>query len=622
MTVELQIWVTFAIIGAAIVSYALERASLEITSVATIVALLIFFHFFPLNDASGLNQLSPDVLLSGFANPALITVLALLVVGQGLFQTGALEGPTRRIATLGSNHPVLTLTAVLLGAGVISAFMNNTPVVVMFIPIISILTARMGLSVSKTIMPLSFISILGGMTTLIGSSTNLLVAGVAVRYNVEKIGFFDFVVPGAMLAGLGAVYVLFIMPWLLKDRASMTEAVIPRNGKQFIAQIQISAGHPLQGQMSIAGLFPGLRNMTVRMVQRGEHPILPPFEDVCLTEGDLVIVAATREALTDALHIRDGVLSSDPDELDPEDDKRQPADETGKDTATAMATEMMLAEAVVAPGSRMIGRRIEQTGLRTDTGCIIIGVQRRSRMIRMRLSEIRLEAGDVILFMGNRQDILGLRMNRDVLLLEWSASELLEVRYGARARFIFLATILCAASGMIPIVIAALAGAAAMVPAGCLNVRQAARAIDRRILVLIAAAIAMAESLETTGGAQLLAHAVIDLLEGAGTAAVLSALFLMIAILTNFLSNNATAVLFTPIAINTAVQLEADPRVFVFAVIFAANCSFATPMAYQTNLLVMGPGHYRYSDFMRAGLPLIFLIWLAYSLIGPWYYGL
>ncbi len=622
MTMELQIWVTFAIIGLAIVSYALERASLEITSVATIVALLIFFHFYPVIGADGANLLSPDRLLSGFANPALITVLALLVVGQGLFQTGALEGPTRQIAALGSNHPAITLTVVLLGAGIISAFMNNTPVVVMFIPIISVLTTRMGQSVSKTIMPLSFISILGGMTTLIGSSTNLLVAGVASRYNVEKIGFFDFVVPGAMLAGIGALYVLFVMPRLLKDRASLTEAVVPRNGKQFIAQIQISAGHPLQGQMSNAGLFPGLRNMTVRMVQRGEHPILPPFEDVRLTEGDLVIVAATREALTDALLIRDGVLSSDPDELDPEDDKRQSADETNDDAATAMATEMMLAEAVVAPGSRMIGRRIEQTGLRTDTGCIIIGVQRRSRMIRMRLSEIRLEAGDVILFMGNRSDVLGLRMNRDVLLLEWSASELLEVRYAARARFIFLATIVCAASGMVPIVIAALTGAAAMVPAGCLNIRQAARAIDRRILVLIAAAIAMAESLETTGGAQLLAHGVIGLFEGAGTAVVLSALFLMIAILTNFLSNNATAVLFTPIAINTAVQLDADPRVFVFAVIFAANCSFATPMAYQTNLLVMGPGHYRYSDFMRAGLPLIFLIWLAYSLIGPWYYGL
>jgi hypothetical protein len=271
------IWATFAIIAVAAWSYALEKASLEVTSVTVMVALLLFFHFFPVTATDGGNRLGADALLAGFANPALITVMALLVIGQGLFQTGALEGPTQRIAARGISFPGTTLALVLLLAGVTSAFMNNTPVVVMFIPVISALTARLGLNISKTIMPLSFISILGGMVTLIGSSTNLLVAGVAGRLGVGPIGFFDFVAPGLLLASIGAVYVLFVAPRLLRVRETMAEAVGARSGKQFIAQIPIAHDHPLEGQTAVAGLFPALKDMTVRMIQRGEHPILPPF---------------------------------------------------------------------------------------------------------------------------------------------------------------------------------------------------------------------------------------------------------------------------------------------------------------------------------------------------------
>ncbi|MEM1201443.1 MAG: SLC13 family permease, partial [Pseudomonadota bacterium] len=179
-----------------------------------------------------------------------------------------------------------------------------------------------------------------------------------------------------------------------------------------------------------------------------------------------------------------------------------------------------------------------------------------------------------------------------------------------------------AATGLMPIVIAALAGAAAMIPAGCLNMRQAARAVDRRIFLLIGAAIAMALALEKTGTGQMIAHAVITTVGGGHPALVLSALFLLIAVMTNFLSNNATALLFTPIAASTALELGVDAKPFIFAVIFAANCSFATPMGYQTNLLVMGPGRYKYLDYTRTGAPLIVLLWICYSIFAPWYYGL
>ncbi len=611
----IHMWCTFAIIGVAVVFYVTERVSLEITSVGLVVALLLLFHFVPLETVNNEPVLSAPDLLSGFASPALITILALLVIGQGLFQTGALEGPTRRLQSMGRNRSHLILLFTLIIAGVISAFLNNTPVVVMFIPIISAISHQLGLNPSKSLMPLSFITILGGMTTLIGSSTNVLVAGLADRYGNVTIGFFDFAVPGLLLACIGGVYVIFVMPHLLRPGQTMASEIKNTSGRQFIAQISISAGHPLEGEAAVAGLFPALKNMTVRLVQRGEHPILPPFEDLALRRGDVVIVAATRKALTEALVSRESLLTTDaPDD---------PASESSSDDAEPVKIGgLTLAEAVVAPGSRLIGRRVEESGLRAATGCIVLGIQRRSRMIRVRLSEIRLEAGDVVLVLGTRSDIRGLRLNHDLLLLEWSARELPDLTLATRAMMIFAATVLSAATGLVPIVIAALAGAFAMVPAGCLNLRQATRAFDRKIYLLIGASLAMAASLAATGGAHFIAMGVVNAVAGASTGVVLSALFLIIALLTNILSNHATAALFTPIAIDTAQQLNADVFIFIYAVILAANCSFATPMAYQTNLLVMGSGHYRFGDFLKAGTPLIFILWLAYSAFAPWYYGL
>jgi len=607
----LQMWVTFAVIGVAVGLLVSERVRLEVTCAGIIVAFLIFFHFFPVPGPDGGNLLGPEQLLSGFANPALIAILALLVIGQGLFHTGALETPTRMITGLAGRHSSLVPALVLLIAAVISAFMNNTPVVVMFLPVLGAIAGKLRVSASKVLMPLSFFAILGGMTTLIGSSTNLLVADVAVAAGLPRLGFFDITVPGVALAAVGALYVLFVMPHLLAPRATMAEEVTGGGGKQFIAQIQIGFDHPLVGAEAVSGMFPNLKDMTVRLVQRGEHQILPPFENVTLRPGDVIIVAATRQVLTEALKGRENILAVAASDRDEEPGSQRDGE-----------GQLMLAEAVIAPGSRMIGRTVEQSGLHAETGCIVLGIQRRSRMIRMRLSDIRLEAGDVILVLGTRSQIEGLRLNRDLLLLEWSALELPMTERANRALVIFAAVVLAAASGTVPIVIAALVGAFAMVPAGCLNVRQAARAFDRQIYMLIAASLAMAKPLEATGGAAFLAQGMVDQLGDASPAVVLSALFVLIAVLTNLLSNNATAVLFTPIAVSTAVKLGVDPMPFVIAVIFAANCSFASPIGYQTNLLVMGPGHYRFGDFLRAGTPLVIVIWITFSLFAPWYYGL
>jgi len=230
--------------------------------------------------------------------------------------------------------------------------------------------------------------------------------------------------------------------------------------------------------------------------------------------------------------------------------------------------------------------------------------------------------GDVALLLGREADVRALRDNHDVIMLEWSTHEVAARQHARRAGLVFAAVVALAASELLPIVIPAVVGAVAMLAAGCLNVRQAGRALDRRLIMLIPAALAMGQALQATGGAAYIAHHLVAGFAGFGPEVTLSALFLTVALMTNLISNNATAVLFTPIAIGVAGELGVAAMPFVHAVILAANCSFATPIGYQTNLLVMGPGHYTFGDFLRAGSPLVLLLWLAFSLFAPWYYGL
>ncbi len=603
-TPTLLTWLTYAAIVAMIVAYALERWAIEIVSLVALVAWLVLFWAVPMLTGTQ-SPLGTEELLSGLANQALITVLALLVVGQGLFHTDALEKPTALLVRLGGRTGMGAVVVALAAAMVASAVVNDTPVVVMFLPIITAIAAGRSVATSKILMPLSFAALLGGMTTLIGTSTNLLTAGVAEKVGGLKIGFFDFTVPAAAMALAGFAYVAFVLPSILKARTGMAEQITGGSGKQFIAQIDIGYGHPLAGTKAVAGMFPALKDMTVRLVQRREHPFLPPFEDLTLRPGDTLVVAATRSALTRA--ISDRAVGSQASE--------------SEGVPGVSTKDLTLAEAMVAPGSRVIGRTIEQAAIHSDTETVVLGVERRSRMPRMQLADIRLEAGDVLLVGGTREAIEGLRANRDLVLLEWSAAELPQRRYARRAQIIFALLVLYATSGIGPIVIGALAAAIAMILAGCLNIRQAVRAFDRRIYLMIGAALAAAAALQATGGATLIAGATVALVKGQPNWVVLSVLFLVVSVLTNILSNNATAVLFTPIALDIADKIGARPLPFVVAVMLAASCAFASPVGYQTNMLVMGPGHYRFSDYFVGGLPLVILMWLVFSIVGPWYYG-
>jgi di/tricarboxylate transporter len=603
-----HMWATLVLIAAAMVGYAMEKMSLDLTSLVVICLLMAFFHFFPLLDAEGANRLAPSRLLEGFANPALLSVIGLLVLGQALVRTGALDQVGRAVYDATRGHPLAAMTLALTVVVVVSAFLNNIPVVVIFIPIMQALAAQMDRPASRFMIPLSYAAILGGMTTLIGSSTNLLVSSALIELGERPFGFFDFTIPGVMMAAAGLAYVLLVAPRLLPDRKAFTVDLVDDGGKQFIAQIAVSPGSKLAGEKAVGGFFPGLKDMTVRLVQRGEHAFLPPFEDFSLIPGDVVVIAATRKVLTDAIR---GLG------LDPDKDTTQPAAERdGKRT-----TEQVLAEVMIAPSSRMIGQNLELVGFRYNYHCLVLGIQRQARMIRTRMTEIRLEAGDVLLIQGHPDDVNALRANRDMVLLEWSAKDLPSPAHARQAAAIFAVAIGLAAFGILPIVISALGGAAAMIATGCLNLRQAIRAIDSSIVFMIGAALAMGISLQETGGADYIAMLLIEFFGDSGPTVMLSAFFLTVAILSNIISTKACAVLFTPIAIGIAHGLDVDPMAFAVAVVFASNCSFASPVGYQTNLLVMGPGHYRFYDFVRAGTPMILFAWIIFTLIVPWYYG-
>lgn len=616
-----QMWLTYALILGALVLYALERAPMEVISIGVVCSLLVLFHLFPVPGVSGDNRLDAARILQGFANPALVTVLALLVMGQGMVRAGVLDVVATWVLKLGGGSQWRSLGLSLIVATAVSAFLNNIPVVIIFIPIMQALANRFGDTPSKLMIPLSYAAVLGGMTTLVGSSTNLLVNSAMIELEIPPFSFFDFSIPGVVMALCGFLYVFLVAPRILPERASLTDSLLDGSGKQFIAQLTVARRSPLVGKGAPGGLFASLPDMTIRMVQRGEEAILPPFEGFAARPGDVLVVAATRKALTEAMARDSNLLHPDlqPNDRPAKPDNKSKARKDGNSPWDA--TSQVVAEVMVAPASRLQGQTLRQVGFHHQTHCVVLGIQRRSRMIRARMTEIRLEAGDVLLVQGASADVNALKVNRDVILMEWSAEELPALTHARPAAVIFVLAIGLAAAGLVPLVVTTLSGAVAMVALGVLTVGQAARAVDARIVTTIGAALALGVALQETGGAQSIAQWLVDLFEGAGPAVVLSLFFLLVAGLSNIISTKTAAVLFTPIAIDIAQAMGVAPQAFAVAVVFAANCSFASPLGYQTNLLVLGPGHYRFLDFARAGIPLIILLWIVFTLFVPWWYG-
>lgn len=607
----IHMWVVLAVLVAAMISYAWEKVSVEVTSLCLLGFLIVWFSVFPYGGTGDGPPIDAAELLKGFANPSLIAVLALLVMGQAIVQTGALTKLTRVFVRLTKHHPTLSIGCGLVGVGVVSAGLNNTPVVVMFIPIMQAIAQRLSLSPSRLMMPLSFAAILGGMTTLLGSSTNLLVSSALIDLGQEPLNMFDMTTLGVIMAAVGICYVIFVLPHILPTRADFAGS-LKGDSKQFVAEIDIVADSALAGQRLTAGHFPALPDVTVKLIQRADQILLPPFGDIELQAEDLLIVVATREALVEAIARNGGYLLSET-ESRPDPD----GDGNGKPPS-----ERALAEVMITPASRMIDQTLDTIDFQRRFGAQVVGIQRRGRMARRRLGSVQLEAGDVLLVIGARENVEHLANNPDILLMTWAIKDLPKLEKSGQAAFIFGATLLAASTGLVSITVAAFVGATAMVITGCLNIRQAVRAVDRSILLIVGATLALGAAMEATGGATFIANTVLGGVAGDHPALNMTLLFLVVALITNVLSNNACAILFTPIAISVAATTGVDPMVMAITVLLGANCSFATPIGYQTNLLVMGPGHYRFGDFIRGGLPLTLLMWVVFTIAAPWYFGI
>ena len=606
----------FGAIAVALVLYAAPRVSMELASLAVICLLLLAFHIFPEAGADGRNRLGPTDLLAGFASPALLALLGLIVIGQGLAQTGALDHGARALLGAAGGRSEVALTVSLLAVLLISGILNNTPVVVIFIPILQTFASRGGTPPSRSMMILSYASILGGMTTLIGSSTNLLVSGMLTDLGRPGFGFFDFTIPGLAVALPGLVFALLVVRRLLPER-STGEETAPGAGRQFLAQIDVVRDRPLDGLKPAGGFFPSLADITVHAIQRGAASLLPPFEeDAALRHGDILIVSATRAALTDAVRGQMDLLHPSLG------DAWAAREDESHGKPPWLRGRQLLGEVLVTPGSELIGRTLEEIGFRYRYNCVVVGVQRRAARMRRPITDLPLAAGDVLLVQGTAEAKAALRGRPGILPIEWSASEVPSAPEAWRALAIFGVVVGLAAVDVLPIAIGALAGAAAMLATGVMTLRQAGRAVGADLVLMIAAALALGKALQVTGGAEILSDLLAAALADSPIPVVLSAFFLLVAVLANLIGTKAVAVLFTPIAVSLAQGLGAPVEPFAVAVVFGANCAFATPMGYQTNLLVMGPAGYRFQDFVRAGLPMLLFVWATVSVVLPLYYGL
>ena len=605
MTFEMMF--LFSLIVGALFCYANEKIPMEITALGVVLILLFFFHFFPIIDQEGSNLLPSSKILSGFANPAMLTVLALLVVGQGVVKTGILEIFSRYVLALSMGKLWIATLISLITVLLISAFLNNIPVVIIFIPIMQGIAQRFHIPASKLLMPLSFVAVVGGMTTLVGSGTNLLVSNALIEAGFEGFTFFEFTLPGLLLAGTGLAYVTIVAPKFLPHRTSLSHRMRERLDQHFMAEISINAGSRLIGQSLGVRMFHELPDINVRMINRLGKTILPPFTGLKLREGDVIALSAARDDLTKLMDSGYGLTPAEGYQTNPNSHKK---------------SDQIVVEMMVTPSSSLVDNTIGRTGFEYRHNCQVMGIQHHAHMIRSRMGQAKLAAGDLLLVKCDTETLRGLREDLDVVLVEFSVEELPNLKSAHVSIFIFLSVVLSAAFGLVPIVISSFFGALAMVVTNVITLQQAARALDLKVITTIAAALALGVAMEATGAATYLANLILSFTGTASPRVVLSTFFLMVALMSNIISTKTCAVLFAPIGLHIGAEIGIDPRIFAITIVFAANCAFATPFAYQTSLLVMGPGSYHFKDFLKVGSPLVILIWLVYSAFIPWYYGL
>jgi len=585
--------IVLAVLAATFALIATERLRAELASVGACCVLLLA------------GVLTPAEVFPLFASEAVVTVAAMFVLSAALERAGVIDSATRLLQLLPLRNERWVLLVMLLPVVGLSAFANNTPIVAVFLPIMAGLARERGFAVSKLLIPLSYASILGGMCTLIGSSTNLVASAVGARLGVAPIGMFELTPLGLVIAAVGLGLMFLIATYVLPARGTVTSLAGPAPVRQYLTDAFVPAGSALIGRPvrdALSALPPKAR--LVELVRQDEtrpdqsgNPLLQTGDRLRI-HVDAAGIAALKER--QVLHLQASKFA---------------------DLALGDTAETQLVECVVGPQSPLRGRTVASAGLLHRHGITVLALHRAGANLREHYDTIPLQTGDLLLIEAGATELARLGSTGELLPL---AGAQRPSRRHKRwiAGGLMVGVVALSALQVLPVSVAALVGAVLAIGLGCLKTEEAYRAIDWSVLFLIGGMLVIGAALEKSHTADLVARLAVTHAASLGPWVMLSLVVLVASVLTNFLSNNAVAVLLVPIAIETARLLHCEPRPFLMAVVFGASACFATPVGYQTNTLVFNAGGYRFSDFLRVGLPLNLLHWLIASLLIPVFWPL
>jgi len=607
---ELPNWHALAVMlltVAALFLFTRDRVPIEVTSILVLAALAVGFALHPF-EADGA-RLDPEDFFLGFGNDALVAISALMMASYGLVRTGALLPVGRWTAALWNVSPNGAMLGMLLSTAVISAFMNNTPQVVMMIPILVSVAMRTGTSASKTLMPMSFSAQLGGVLTPIGTSLNLLVISTAADLGVPRFHMFDFFVPGALIAGAGVLYLWLVAPRLLPERPSDFSDTTPR---VFSAVLHVKEGSFADGKTIADVMKQTEGRMKITRIERGENLTLAKLPVSVLRAGDRIYVSDKPENLKEYETVLESTLY-DGEDTEPvtEDHPLAPP-------------KQQLAQIVITDNSPLVRRTLNQSGFTYRYDLLPLALHSSRRQVQrtdVPIVDQVLCAGDVVLVQGKEEEIRRLKDSGELLVLD-ATMDVPHTRKAPLAFGIMLLIVALAAAKVLPIAVAAVAGVVLMLVSGCMALRDALRALDAGMIFLTVASLALSLALMRTGGAQYIAEVFVAASSGLAPIWIMSGLVLMMAAFANIISNTSAAVIGTPIAVSIANLLGAAPEPFVLAVLFGVNLAFCTPMADNCNLLILHPGGYRFMDYVRVGVPLTLVMWLAITIVLPVFFPL
>ncbi len=597
-----EIATVLILVGLVLVQFIRERWPTDLTGLVAFAALLLLsqlpgHHSFP----------SANQLLKVFANPAPLTVAAMFVLTYALERTGAISRALVALEGVGNLGPRGLLLVMMLGTAAVSAFINNTPVVVVGLPVAMHLAKRAGVSASIFLIPLSFAAVFGGCCTLVGTSTNILASGLLADSGNAPLGMFEIGAVGLPAALLGLAYVTWAAPKLLPARKTLAQDLEEAGISEYVVEASVQEKSQAAGKtLAEAGLGPR-SGMRIIEVIRGHEPSFEPLDTLRLRAGDRLVIAGAPAAVGAILAMQGVSLPA----------------ERGKSAELIATHEGHLAEAIVGPLSELAGRSLRDLNFRQRFGLVVLAVHRRGMNLSRGFESVPLQPGDTLLVLGSESSIDQLRRSTDLLLLDRPRVPTSAQRAGTALVFGTLAAVILTASlELVPIEVAALVGCAFLMATGAIKPRQAYRSIDWSLMFLIYSTIALGTAMESTGAAKFIAEnlafgAAALVAEAWKPLVLLAVIYLITMLVTEVLSNNATVVLMMPIALGLAAQLGLDPRPFAIAITLAASAAFATPIGYQTNTYVYSAGGYRFGDFLRIGVPLNLLYFAIAMLIVP-----